>query len=244
VQPRQLPDGLVEARLSGKTEYTSFLLEVATYASGRAQEQLTRDAMLVYLSRGVLPEVIVLVLAPKGKQRVASGRRLRSRCGLSSASIPWRVIELWNVRADDLLSAGDVGLVPWAMLADSPEPPTALARHCRDAIDQHAPPGERENLLAVVQVLARLRYNDPSVFAILGGRKIMIESPLIDEIVSEAEVKARHEAIIEFLRARFSSVPSDLEDRIRSVSDEKVLTLLIRSAAIGNDVEAFGKSLK
>jgi hypothetical protein len=244
VQPRQLPDGLVEARLTGEAEYTSFLLEVATYASGRTQEQLTRDAMLVYLNCGVLPEVIVLVLAPKGKEHIASGRRLRSRCGLTSASITWRVIELWKVRANDLLNAGDVGLVPWAMLADSPEPPTALARHCRDAIDQHAPPGERENLLAVVQVLARLRYNDPSVFAILGGKKIMIESPLIDEIVSEAEVKARHEDIIEVLRTRFGAVPSELADRIRSVTSEDGLTQLIRSAAMCKDLEVFGKSLK
>ncbi len=153
VQPRQLPDGLLEARLHGEPDYDSFLLEVATYAEQRTQEQLTRDAMLVYLDRGVLPEVVVLVLAPKGKQRVASERRLRSRLGLTSVTVKWRVVELWNVPAEELLQAGDVGLVPWVMLADSSERPEALAQRCRDAIDQHAPANERENLLAVVQVL-------------------------------------------------------------------------------------------
>ena len=37
------------------------------------------------------------------------------------------------------------------------------------------------NLLAVTQVMTRLRYNDPSYWAILGGKKTMMESPLIKE---------------------------------------------------------------
>ncbi len=247
VQPRQLPDGLLEARLRGETEYDNFLLEVATYADRRTKEQLTRDAMLVYLDRGVLPEVVVLVLAPKGRQRVSSGRRLRSRRGLTSVSIMWRVVELWKVPAEELLKSGDVGLVPWVMLADSSEPPATLAQRCRDAIDQHAPVGERENLLAVVQVLTRLRYNDPEVFAILGGKQIMIESPLIDEIVSEAvskaESKGRHETIIEVLRVRFGDVPTELENRIRSVLDKDALTQMTRNAAACKDLETLQKAL-
>ena len=133
------------------------------------------------------------------------------------------------------------------MLARSPEPAEALAHRCRDAIDQHAPAGEKENLLAVVQVLARLRYNDPRVFDILGGKRIMIESPLIDEIVSEAvtetEGEARHELIIEFLRARFYAVPSELERRIRSVQDKDGLARLTRSAATCRNLVSFSQSL-
>jgi hypothetical protein len=155
------------------------------------------------------------------------------------------------VSAAELLESGDVGLIPWVMLADSTQPPEMLAQHCRDAIDQHAPPGERENLLAVVQVLARLRYNDPAVFAILGGKKIMIESPLIDEIVSEAvaeaeskaESKTSHRLIIEFLRTRFGDVPTELEDRIRSVLDKDALMQMTRNAAACSDLQAFQKSL-
>jgi hypothetical protein len=247
VQPRQLPDGLLEARLRGEAEYDHFLLEVATYADRRIKDQLTRDAMLVYLDCGVLPEAIVLVLARKGKQRVSSGRRLNSRHGLTSVSIKWRVVELWELPAEDLLKAGDVGLIPWVMLANSSEPPLALARRCREAIDQHAPAGERENLLAVVQVLARLRYDEPGVFAVLGGKQIMIESPLIDELVSEAvseaESKTLHKAILEVLKTRFGDVPAELENRIRSVMDNDILTQMTRDAAACKDLAAFQKSL-
>lgn len=37
VQSRQLPDGLLEARLRGEVEYDHFLLEVAGYADRRTQ---------------------------------------------------------------------------------------------------------------------------------------------------------------------------------------------------------------
>jgi hypothetical protein len=95
---------------------------------------------------------------------------------------------------------------------------------------------------AVVQVLARLRYNDPKVFEILGGKRIMIESPLIEEIVSEAVSEARHDSIIEFLRSRFGAVPSDLEDRIRSVQDKVELACLTRLAATSSDLDSFSQS--
>ncbi len=55
VQPRRLPDGL---------------LEVTTYPQRRVSQQMTDDLLLVYLDRGQLPEGVTLVLRPKGKYRV------------------------------------------------------------------------------------------------------------------------------------------------------------------------------
>jgi hypothetical protein len=43
VQPRQLPDGLLEVRLKGEPQDDLFLLEVATYPERRAGTQLIRD---------------------------------------------------------------------------------------------------------------------------------------------------------------------------------------------------------
>jgi hypothetical protein len=62
VQPRQLPDGLLEVRLQGERQDDLFLLEVATYPERRVGKQLTGDLMLVYLDRGELPEAVTLVL--------------------------------------------------------------------------------------------------------------------------------------------------------------------------------------
>ena len=41
-------------------------------------------------------------------------------------------------------------------------PGTRPNSECRARIDRDAPPGEHENLLAVLQVLAGLRYNEPA----------------------------------------------------------------------------------
>lgn len=75
----------------------------------------------------------------------------------------------------------------------------------------------------------------------------MIESPLIDEIVSEAvskaESKGRHETIIEVLRVRFGDVPTELENRIRSVLDKDALTQMTRNAAACKDLETLQKAL-
>src|SRR5271165_777869 len=67
VQPRQLPDGLIEAVLLGQPEPRLFVLELATYPESRVAEQVVRDMTLVYLDRRVIPEAITLVLHPRGK---------------------------------------------------------------------------------------------------------------------------------------------------------------------------------
>jgi hypothetical protein len=166
VQPRQLPDGLLEVRLQGELRDDLFLLELATYAERRVGKQLTRDLMLVYLDRGELPEVVTLVLRPKGKYRIPRSRNLHSRHALSSCRLQWRVVELWTIPAEDLLQVQDVGLIPWVPLTDFADPPETMMQRCRDAIEQHAPPDEKANLLAVTQVLAYLRYPSACLFAV------------------------------------------------------------------------------
>jgi hypothetical protein len=116
VQPRQLPDGLVSARLEGSPDECHFILEMATFPERRAQDQLVRDLLMVWLDRGSLPEAIVFVLHPKGRYRIPSSRRLRSRLGLARCDLRWKVVELWTIPVDELFAMQDIGLIPWAPL--------------------------------------------------------------------------------------------------------------------------------
>ncbi|MGO9464000.1 MAG: hypothetical protein ACLQIB_51335 [Isosphaeraceae bacterium] len=138
-----------------------------------------------YLDRKVLPEVLTLFLHPKGRIEAAGAANLGSPQGWTEWRLSWKIIELWKVPAEQLLAAGDVGLIPWVPLTDFEGPPERILRECRDRIDRDAPAGEQENLLAVTQVLARLRYNDERFFQLLGGRKAMIESPVLQELKAE-----------------------------------------------------------
>src|SRR5262249_20301546 len=143
------------------------------------------DLMLVYQDRRLLPDLVVLVLRPKGQFRVANRLVVRGRHGLSCLTAEWRVVELWNVPAADLLAANDVRLIPWLPLTRFEGEPRKLLEQCRDRIDEQADYHERANLLAVTQVFSRLRFPSPQLLDILGGAKIMAESPLIQELMAE-----------------------------------------------------------
>jgi len=263
VQSRRLPDGLIEVRLRGQAEPDLYVLEIATYPEARVVDQLVDDTALVYLDRHVLPEVVVLFLHPRGNIEAAGAANLRSRQGWTNLQLSWRIAKLWEVPAEELLAAGDVGLIPWVPLAQFEGPPEPIVRQCRARIDRDAPPNEHENLLAVTQFLTRLRYNDPRLFQILGGRKAMIESPLLEELKAEwtreilggrkamiespliDELKAEwtRETLISFLVARFGSKALALETELKAIDDETRLQELVKHAATCRSLNSFHKKL-
>src|SRR5207249_901647 len=111
-------------------------------------------------------------------------------------------------------------LVPWIPLTQFDGPPEPIFRECRARIDQQADALERENLLAVTQVLAGLRYNDPKLFQLLGGQEAMIESPVLQELKAEWTREARQRAIVDFLVARFGAGAEELGARLETINDE------------------------
>ena len=186
VQPSQLPDGLLEVRLEGESRDDLFLLEVATYPEAPGGRPTpARPNVGLPRPRRIAGGGNFGLCGPRASTRFPQAGRSRSRRGLSSCRMSWRVVELWAVPAEELLQAGDVGLVPWVPLADFTDPPERMMLRCREAIEHTAPPGEKANLLAVTQVLAYLRYNSRDLLKTLGGKEVMLEVPFLDEIVEE-----------------------------------------------------------
>jgi hypothetical protein len=241
-----LPDGLIEVRCRGRAETGLFIVEISTYPYARLAQQATRDAMLVFLDREILPEVLVLVHHPQGNQQAAGGLTLQSEEGLTRLQVTWRTVELWTIPAEDLLAAGDIGLIPWVPLANFSGPPEPIFRECRDRIERDAPPGEHENLLAVTQFLAGLRYNDARLFELLGGRQAMIESPVLKELIAdckrEAAIEARQKDILKILVTRFGAAAKGLEPEVKAVNDDR-LEDLIASAATCPSLDSFREQL-
>jgi hypothetical protein len=237
--PKQLPDGLLEVSFPGQPDSDLFLIEVSTYPERRAEEQAARDAQLVWLDRRVVPEVITLVLHPKGGLHVSGHWQQTSRHGTTQLACGWRVIELWTLSAEQLLAINDVGVVPWVPLAQSAMPVEVLLQQCRERIERQAPPEEQGNLIAVTQVMTLLRYNNPALLAIIGGKKMIIESPLIQEIVRED----RQNTILDVLQAKFGSLPADVTARVRAIQDAQLLRSLNITAATCSDLDAFRAQL-
>jgi hypothetical protein len=216
--------------------------------------QAARDTALIFLQRGIVPEVIVLFLHEKGNVAPADSIELQSRRGLTKWKLSWKAVKLWEVSAEELLAMGDVGLVPWVPLAKFDGSPETIVRRCHARIDQASPPitpVDKENLLAVTQFLLPLRYNeDPTLLgqlrALLGGQEAMIHSPLYQEVVEEAERKgkteAKREAILDFLVGRFGLPAKELEVELAAVEFDR-LSDLVKFAAKCRNLASFRKRL-
>jgi len=82
---------------------------------------------------------------------------------------------------------------------------------------------------------------------ILGGGRLVIESPLIQEPMDQTRREARcetlHTAILEVLEGRFRAVPSDLAALLRAVTDETKLRDLLRHSIVCPNLESFRAQL-
>jgi hypothetical protein len=199
---------------------------------------------LTYLSHGELPEVLTLILHPGGRKQVSGVAEMTSPQGWTRLHLEWKAIEMWTIPAAELLAADDLGLIPWIPLTKIDGPPEPVFRECRARIDRDAPPGDRENLLAVSQFLARLNYNDPGLFEILGGQKVMIESPMLKELIADTTRKANRAAIIRVLAGRFGRQARALRTALKAIEDDKKLEKLQGESGRCPDLEAFRKLLE
>jgi hypothetical protein len=232
---RQNPDGLLEVMLAGEREPLLFLVEVASFPERRVVEQVRRDVEIVDLNHDRLPEVLVLVLHPKGQLQVPAQQERQSRLGWTQQRLGWRVVELWTLTAADLLAANDVGLLPWVPLARIDGPPEPVLQECRRRIDAQAPPAQHANFLGVIQVMMGLRYNEPNLLAIFGGEQAMIESPVLQQMLARG-----HQTDIQVvLTSRFEIVPADILSTVETIFDRTRLRELLAWAARCPDLEAF-----
>ena len=240
VQPRQIPDGLLEVFFEKRKEPNHVLVEVATYPEKRALKQALDDLTLArqYL-KGKLPELLMLVLRPKGKFQISGEHEVASPLGWSKLSCSWKVVELWKVPAEDLLGTGEVSVFPWVPLARYDGPPAELLERCRDGIQQKASADARDNLLAVAQVLAQLKFPQPEMLALLGGSKVMTQFPLLNTLVAER----LQQVILNLLKTRFKAVPDDVRRLVGEVKKEKNLDKLLYHAAMAETMEAFKEHL-
>jgi len=198
---------------------------------------------LVRQARGVLPDGLALILCPKGKYRVPEEVTSQSALAWSGEILRWKVVELWTLSAEELLAAPDVAVALWATLAKYDGSPEVLLQRCRDRIDRESDV-QRANLLAVTQVYTRLNFNRPEWLDILGGRKALNESPLIQELLAESEMKTQRDSILALLEDRFGTVSPTVTAGLAQVQDkEKLRRLLLRTANCPS-LQAFEESVR
>ena len=140
VHARRLPDGIIEVRFRGRTRPVVYVLEVSAYPYSRLAKQAVDDALLVYLTHGVVPEVVSIVLRPRGRKPAPRELAVVSKEGTTRIRVAWKVVEVWKIPAAELLASGDVGLIPLVPLARFDGPAEPILEECREQIERDAPP--------------------------------------------------------------------------------------------------------
>jgi hypothetical protein len=146
---------------------------------------------------------------------------------------------VWKLPGEKYLAEGGVGAVPWTTLMHFDGPPEAFLGRCAEKIEREAIPQERADLLAVAQVLTGLRFPDLDLIALFGGKKSMIESPLLQKMLAERI----HDLIFDSLKARFGTIPRDVARHLRAIIDDKKLRELNQVANNCPSMEAFREAL-
>lgn len=143
--------------------------------------------MIVALAKQKLPEVVTLILHPRGRITIDGVHQIESPRRWSRLTVNWRVVRLWELPAEELLKSGDVGLIPWAPLTQYDQPVEEILEQCRVQIDAAAE-NEQENLLAVTQVLGSLRIDADVLFDAASKCATLEEfGAAIDQLPPEAD---------------------------------------------------------
>ena len=242
VQPRQLPDGLLEVWLHGEKEPALLFVEFCTYPESRVPKQMHDDIQMVRQARGVLPDVLALVLCPKGQMVVPDQYAETSRLGFTRTAVGWKVQELWKLDAEEMLGYPDVGVVPLVPLMRFEGPPEPLLRRCRERIDREGGK-QRASLLAVAKVLAGVKFVEPGLLDLFLRSEAMIESPVIKDIHDSAVLLGWRKAIEAALASREMNLSADGRARLAGLKDEAAMEGLLRLAMGCPALEAFVERL-
>lgn len=263
VAPRRVLDGLLEVTFQEEASPTLVLVEIESYPGSDADRQVFDDVLLVTLEHGKVPEVLSLVLKPKGNVEVSGGQERVSQRGGTRLSGSWPVVRMWELDADDLLGGGDVGLVPWASLARTDKPPEQLLGECVARIKQVPNNVDRAGLMATTEILANLAFPKLLLPKIFGGPDMIIKAPILDEVrailreqyeaegrqkglqegLQEGRQEGRQEGMRDnialILENRFGALPRPGTTELTSITDMDRLQHLLITATTCPDLDAF-----
>jgi predicted transposase YdaD len=166
---------------------------------------------------------VAVLLRPQADSRSIAGRVLDREIAGTHLDFRYRVIRLWQQRADPLLEGGS-GVLPLAPIADVREEdlPQLISRMAeRLAVNPDA--SDVKNTWTATLILLGLRYPPAVGQTLLSGVRNMKESSTYQAILSEGEAEGRlKEARALLLRVgtrRFGYPPTSVALAIESIAD-------------------------
>jgi len=257
VAPRRSLDGLFKLTYPGEREPRLVIVEIESYADSTADHQVMDGIMMVTLEHRRVPDVVSLILKPKGAVAVNGRDERASHTGRVRIVGTWPVVKLWEIDAETLFADGDDGLIPLAPLARTDLPPVDIVTRCVDRMNAVADDTERSSLLTVASVFLKLAGAPFDLIQLPGGKAMFLEK-IVRQMEEAEQAEAREKwkgirmegqregqrsSVIAFLEGRFGAVPEEVVAALNAVADDDSLRQLARTAATCPDLASFETEL-
>jgi hypothetical protein len=157
------------------------------------------------------------------------------RPGRGSMDFSYEIVRLWERPAEELL-AGDLGVVPLAVLGRLPEGLsledglTAVVRRVEERLVNEAPPDRAKKLLTDALLLTGLRVRRDVAARVFRGVRAMHESDTYLAILDEGQEKCARDDILIVGEERFGPPDEAVKAQLNGITDLSRLKRMIRHA--------------
>jgi len=167
-----------------------------------------------------------------------------------SITLRYRLIKIWQMKSEEVLEKGDIWLYPFipAMKGEDDD----IFRAEKEIYRSNLGRGDKADLLTALTIFSGFRGEEIVKKLLAKRRDIMIESPAYEIIKEEGMREGLQQGMLEearemVLRAigvRFKVVPTDIEQKIRSIPSKATLVSLHDAAITCKDLREFRDTLK
>lgn len=192
---------------------------------------------LLFAHYHVPVHTIVILLRPEAAHANLTGSieyAPRPRSG--SMNFSYEVVRVWERPAEELL-AGDLGVVPLAMLGKLPDGVsledglTAVAHQLVERLTMEAPPERATKLLTEALLLTGLRVRRDKAVKIFRGVRIMQESDTYLMILDEGEEKRARKDILIIGEERIGPPEEAVKSQLNAITNLERLERMVRRSA-------------
>jgi hypothetical protein len=236
-QPPTLPTRLLNVDLSTVTTAADLLiglgdplvevvhLDFQSSAAAWKHADILAYNALVFTQYHVPVHSIVVLLRPEAAHGNMTGSiRYAPRPGRGSMDFSYEVVPLWKRPAAELL-AGDLGLVPLAMLGELPagmaleEGLASVAQQIARRLEQEADPARAKKLLTDAYLLTGLRVRRAVAAQIFRGVRAMQESDTYLAIIDEGREKQAKADLLYLGEERFGPADDAIRAKLNAITD-------------------------
>jgi hypothetical protein len=198
------------------------------------------DAMayhaLLFAHYRVPVHTVIILLRPQAAHSNMTGSiPYAPRPGRGNMDFGYEIVPLWERPVEELL-AGDLGVVPLAMLGRLPEKLSleeglaAVAGRVVERLVGEAPPAQAKKLLTDALLLTGLRVRRDTAVRIFQGVRLMQESDTYLMILDEGQEKYAKKAVLLVGERRLGPANESIKARLADVTDLERLDRMLLQA--------------